>query len=156
MRRTLPILALAFILAGCGSSSPAVQTTAPVIREVTITTSTISGLGTVLVNGTGRTLYVYAPDAAKRVTCNGGCQQDWPPLQITAAQHAKAQGGVAQNLIGSDPNPLGGLTVTYNGWPLYTFIGDSNPGNANGQDEDLQGGYWYVITPSGALIKKPA
>jgi len=156
MRKALLILAVTIAVAGCGGGGPSVQTTAPVIRDITITTGTVNGLGTVLVNGTGRTLYVYAPDGAKGVTCNGGCQQDWPPLQITASQHLEAQGGVQQKLLGSDPNPLGGLTVTYKGWPLYTFTGDSNPGNANGQDRDLQGGYWYAITPSGALIKKPA
>jgi predicted lipoprotein with Yx(FWY)xxD motif len=55
--------------------------------------------------------------------------------------------------IGSDRNPSGGRVVTYNRWPLYRYIGDSKPGQASGQALDLNGGLWYVLSPSGKIIK---
>jgi hypothetical protein len=54
----------------------------------------------------------------------------------------------------SDPDPSGGWVVTYNGWPLYTYRSDVEPGSDNGQDIDLNGGYWYVIRPSGEPVKE--
>jgi hypothetical protein len=57
-------------------------------------------------------------------------------------------------LLGSDPDPSGGRVVTYNGWPLYTYRSDVELGSGNGQDIDLNGGYWYVIRPSGEPVKE--
>ena len=67
------------------------------------------------------------------------------------------RGGAAkQRLFGSDKNPSGGRVVTYNRWPLYRYIGDSKPGQATGQATNLNGGLWYVLSPSGKIItKKP-
>jgi hypothetical protein len=57
--------------------------------------------------------------------------------------------GVRPGLLGSLPNPGGGRVVTYHGWPLYTYLGDAGPGHAGGQREDDDGGFWYVMRPSG-------
>jgi predicted lipoprotein with Yx(FWY)xxD motif len=107
----------------------------------------------VLVNGQGRTLYTFVPDADKRVTCVGGCASVWPPLAIGAGQKPAVSGGVKASLVSSDPNPSGGQVVTYNGWPLYLYVADPNAGTENGQGINLNGGLWYVIAPSGTVVK---
>ena len=107
-----------------------------------------------LVNSEGRTLYTFAPDKAKKVTCTGSCAQVWPPLK--ASGKPSVAGGAKSSLVGTVPNPSGGQVVTYAGWPLYTYISDATPGTAHGQALNNSGGLWYVITPSGQVIKKKA
>ena len=123
-------------------------------KAATVQTRKISGLGTVLVNSRGLTLYMFAPDKQKRVTCKGQCAVIWPPLKLKAGQKPTAGGAARKALLGSDPNPSGGRVVTYNHWPLYTYISDSKPGQAKGQAIKLNGGYWYVLSPAGKVIKK--
>jgi len=123
---------------------------------VKIGTRTIAGLGTVLVTG-GKTLYMFAPDKERKVTCTSkACVLAWPPLKLPAGGKPVAIGGAKQKLLGSDVDPAGGRVVTYKGWPLYYFKGDTKVGVANGEDIDLTGGYWYVLSPSGAVIKHKA
>jgi predicted lipoprotein with Yx(FWY)xxD motif len=110
-------------------------------------------VGTVLVNSQGKTLYTYAPDKAKKVTCTSSCAQVWPPLKASSGQKASASAGAKASLVGSDPNPSGGDVVTYNGWPLYTYVADSAAGTAKGQAINANGGLWYAISPSGSVIK---
>ena len=125
-----------------------------VAAGATVQTRTIKGLGTVLVNSRGRTLYMFVPDKQKRVTCKGVCASIWPPLKLKAGQKATAGGAAKKSLLGSDPNPGGGRVVTYNHWPLYTYVPDSKPGQATGQALNNSGGLWYVLSPSGKVIKK--
>jgi predicted lipoprotein with Yx(FWY)xxD motif len=110
----------------------------------------------VVVNAQGRTLYVFAPDKAKKVTCVGGCAAVWPPLALSSGQKPVVSGQAKSSLVGSDPNPAGGRTVTYAGWPLYTYVTDTSPGTARGQAINLNGGLWDVIAPSGKVITKKA
>jgi predicted lipoprotein with Yx(FWY)xxD motif len=121
-------------------------------KVVVVKAAKVGSLGTILVNESGRTLYTFAPDNRSKVTCTGGCAATWPPLVIPAGATVKAEGEVKQSLLGSDPDPEGGRVVTYNGWPLYTFVGDAGPGMASGQGLNLNGGFWYVIAPSGQVI----
>jgi len=132
-----------------GSSAPATGT-----GTAQISTRTLSGLGTVLVDGQGRTLYVFVPDAHRRVTCLGACVQLWPPVKLAQGQKAAVSGQAKRALLGSDPDPEGGRVLTYAGWPLYTYVADSGPGSDNGQGLDTNGGLWYVISPTGAVISK--
>jgi predicted lipoprotein with Yx(FWY)xxD motif len=110
----------------------------------------------VLVDAKGRTLYIFVPDKAKKVTCVSTCAAIWPPAMLPAGQKPVAVGQVKQSLLGSDPDPAGGQVVTYAGWPLYGYVTDSGPGQDSGQALDLNGGLWYVISPAGKVItKKP-
>jgi len=144
------------------ASSPAGKThtttspsaAAPSGKAVTISSRTIPGLGDVLVNNAGHTLYVFAPDKATKVTCTAACAAVWPPEYLPAGAHAVATNGVMTSLLGSAPDPAGGNVVTYHGWPLYTYVADTAPGSAAGQDVNLTGGFWWVITTSGTVIKK--
>lgn len=144
-------LAVAVAIAAAGSGSAAVQHTA---KGATVQTRKIAGLGTVLVNSRGRTLYMFQPDKQKRVTCKGSCAVIWPPLKVKAGQKPTAGGAARKSLLGTDPNPGGGRVVTYNRWPLYTYVTDTKPGQATGQAIKQSGGYWYVLSPAGKLIKK--
>ena len=171
MRKPLVMLlapAAALLVAGCGSSSttstkssastPAAPSTSstPAAKAVEISTRTLPGLGSVVVNAQGRTLYVFAPDKAKKVTCVGACASVWPPLALSSGQKPVVSRQAKSSLVGSDPNPGGGRTVTYAGWPLYTYVTDTSPGTARGQAINLNGGLWDVIAPSGKVITKKA
>lgn len=158
------------LVAACGSSSTssssssaAAPTTsagtttatsgAPATGSVSLSTRTLPGVGAVLVNGQGRTLYIFAPDRAKKVTCVSACAAVWPPLAIGAGQKPAVSGGVQASLVSSLPNPSGGNVVTYAGWPLYLYTADPNPGTDNGQGINSSGGLWYVIAASGTVVK---
>lgn len=124
-------------------------------KQVTVATQRVSDLGTVLVDGKGRTLYMFPPDHREKVTCTHVCAGTWPPLTVPRDARPRAGDGAKASLLGTvpNPNPSGGRVVTYHGWPLYTYVGDVQPGQANGQALDLNGGYWYVLRPSGKVVK---
>ncbi len=151
------VLGSACVAAGCGSSGSSAATTTSQTSSggTTIATGTVSGLGTVLVDGQGHTLYIFEPDKHASVTCVGACASVWPPVQLTAGQTPQAGGGAKQALLSSDPNPGGGRVVTYAGWPLYTYAADTAPGAAQGQALNLNGGLWYVMSPTGAVVTTP-
>jgi predicted lipoprotein with Yx(FWY)xxD motif len=121
---------------------------------VTIGVRSLPRVGTVLVNSRGYTLYMFEPDAQRRVTCTQLCAAVWPPVKISRSGRLVAGPGVREDLLGSDPDPSGGRVVTYNGWPLYTYRDDVQPGEATGQGIDLNGGYWYVMRPSGEPLRE--
>ncbi len=150
-------LAVAVLAAGCGGSASrsGVAGARHALTSVTVKTRTIKNLGVVLVNSRGLTLYMFVRDHQKKVTCTSkACVTAWPPLKLKQGQKLVAAGAAKKSLLGSDKNPNGGRVVTYNRWPLYTYVGDSKPGQANGQALNLNGGLWYVLSPSGKVIKK--
>jgi predicted lipoprotein with Yx(FWY)xxD motif len=110
-----------------------------------LVTSTVEGLGTVLADAEGRTLYRYAKDSAKppKSVCDGACAQLWPPL--VSATPALAAGVDAQ-LIGQVTRPDGGQQVTVGGWPVYSYSKDTGQGTALGQNVSAD---WAAITPTG-------
>jgi predicted lipoprotein with Yx(FWY)xxD motif len=98
----------------------------------------------VLTDQKGYTLYWFAPDTSKRSTCYGTCATYWPPVTGTPV----AGPGVTGKL-GTIERTGGGTQVTYDGHPLYTYIGDSAPGQSTGNDINLNGGFWYEMLASG-------
>jgi predicted lipoprotein with Yx(FWY)xxD motif len=151
---SLALLAVvAFMAVGGGS---AVSATTHSTSSVAVKTRKIKGLGVVLVNPKGRTLYTFAPDRHRHVTCIGSCARYWPPLKWKSSGKPKAGGAARTKLLGLDRNPSGGRVVTYHKWPLYTYLGDGAAGQANGQNTTLNGGTWYVITPAGKQITHSA
>jgi predicted lipoprotein with Yx(FWY)xxD motif len=106
-------------------------------------TATIHGV-TVLTDAKGFTLYWFAPDSSTRSVCNGSCAAYWPPVP----GHQSAGPGVTGR-IGIIHRADGSLQATYDGHPLYTYIGDSAPGQDHGNDIDLNGGKWYQVVASG-------
>ena len=120
---------------------------------VKISTRKLPKLGMVLVNAKGRTLYMFVPDKRKKVTCVGTCAKVWPPVKLPKGAKAVAAGKAKASLLGNDRDPAGGRVVTYNKWPLYTYVADTAPGQAKGQALNLNGGLWYVLSPSGKVIR---
>lgn len=142
-------LALGAGLSACGGNANA---TAPPAR-VAVKAASIPGLGRVLVNGSGYTLYAYMPDHRGPSRCFGACAHQWPPLELAKGQHHAISGaGVRASLMGTARRG-DGRQVTYDGWPLYTFINDASPGQATGQADDM--GAWYTVSVSGAIDRDP-
>jgi predicted lipoprotein with Yx(FWY)xxD motif len=118
-----------------------------------VSTGTVSGLGSVLVAGNGFTLYMFAPDKQSGVsTCYGACATAWPPLLLVGTDAPVYGPGVDPKLLGTTKRTDGTVQVTYNGWPLYLWVGDSEPGQATGQAINNNGGLWYVLNAAGKVI----
>lgn len=164
-RRVLTVLtALALLVAACGDdgdteATDTVPTDAPTTAERTTTTGAgaagaegamvevaSSELGEILVSE-GMTLYLFTPDNAGAPTCYEQCAQTWPPL--VASDDVTAGEGVDEALLGTVPRDDGGEQVTVNGWPLYFFANDAEPGDTNGQGI---GDNWWVVAPDGEPI----
>jgi predicted lipoprotein with Yx(FWY)xxD motif len=95
----------------------------------------------VLTNARGFTLYWFAPDTATTSQCNGSCAQIWPPVKGPANAGPGVSGTLA-TIARSD----GATQAAYNGHPLYTYVGDTLPGQANGNNLNLNGGLWHEVT----------
>jgi predicted lipoprotein with Yx(FWY)xxD motif len=147
---------VALALVGTAVALAANHATKRPTATLKISTRNVTGLGTIIVNAKGQTLYMFAPDKQKSVTCHKVCAKIWPPVFVPAGAKIVAAGGAKQALLGSDKDSSGGRVVTYNHWPLYLYLGDRKPGTASGQALNLNGGLWYVISPTGALIKHKA
>jgi predicted lipoprotein with Yx(FWY)xxD motif len=144
----VPLVAL--VAAGCGSSSDTPKPK-PASAASSATVSVEStGLGSILVDSKGRTLYLFAKDTGTKSACSGGCATAWPPLR--ASGKPTAGSGATKSLLGTTPRSDGKPQVTYNGHPLYYYQGDSNAGDANGQGVNGFGAPWYVLSPSGDAI----
>jgi len=119
-----------------------------------VSTGTVTGLGKVLVDGQGLTLYLFVPDKQSgNSTCYGRCAQGWPPLLLPSGVSAPLAGsGVQSSLLGTTKRTDGTTQVTYNKWPLYLWVGDSQPGQATGQGLNNLGGLWYVLSSQGREI----
>ena len=111
---------------------------------------TLTGAGRVLTDGRGFSLYMYVPDHRGRSQCYGVCARQWPPLTLPAGvAHPLAGPGVKAALLGTIRRADGVRQITYNGWPLYLWQGDQEPGQATGQADDM--GLWYLLSVSGAV-----
>jgi predicted lipoprotein with Yx(FWY)xxD motif len=108
------------------------------------------GLGPMLVDAQGRTLYLWKADTGPTSTCAGACAQAWPPVTTTASVRAGA--GVQSSLLGLVKRSDGSAQVTYAGHPLYRFAGDTAAGQDDGQGSYAFGAQWWAVGPRGAAI----
>ncbi len=170
MRRLLVIAAasaaIVLVAAGCGKSSssktassspPATSpptTAAPATTAAGGMTVAIksSGLGRILVDAKGRTLYLFEKDKGTTSSCYGACAGGWPPYTTTGAPQAGS--GVSAPLLGTTARTDGKTEVTYHGHPLYYFVGDSKPGDTNGEGVNAFGAEWYVLSAAGNKVEK--
>ena len=156
-------LAIALIAAACGSSAGSAYSSAPygsaapasasisVAAKATKLGAASSSLGRIVVDGTGRTLYLFEKDKNRRSACYGACAQYWPPL----ISHGKpiARAGAKQSLVGTTRRRNGSTQATYAGHPLYRYLGDTRPGQTNGAGLQDFGGGWDPISPSGKTVE---
>jgi predicted lipoprotein with Yx(FWY)xxD motif len=141
------------IAAGCGSSgsssAPAssgtpANTGAPASTGSALKTANVGG-AKVITNAKGFTLYSFVPDTSTKSNCNGSCATIWPPVKGPATAGSGVTGKVT-TITRSD----GAKQATYNGHPLYTFTGDTGPGQNHGNGINSSGGVWHEIPVSGA------
>ncbi|HUC23413.1 MAG TPA: hypothetical protein VMA73_11960 [Streptosporangiaceae bacterium] len=135
------VAVVAFGLLGgalAGAGGPAGATAGAELK-----TTTIGGV-TVLTNAAGRTLYWFAPDTPTKSVCNGSCAVYWPPVRGPLTAGAGVSG-----LLSTIKRADGSTQETYDGHPLYTYVGDSGPGQDHGNNLNLNGGRWHVVPVSG-------
>jgi predicted lipoprotein with Yx(FWY)xxD motif len=108
-----------------------------------------TNLGSILVSSSGRTLYEFTRDHGKKNSCAAisGCSAAWPSLK--ASGRPTAGSGVKASLLST----TSGNQVTYAGHPLYTYSGDSGPGETSYVGAKAFGGTWYAINASGGTVK---
>lgn len=161
------------------ATSPSPSTSAGAVDSAArITTSDVPGLGSILVDSQGRTLYMFAKDTSGKSTCTGSCAQAWPPAVVSATPKAAtpsptgtATAGptgtasptaspspaaspepVQAALLGTTTRSDGKKQATYNKHPLYYFAGDTKPGQAKGQGVNAFGAKWYVLDAKGDQV----
>jgi predicted lipoprotein with Yx(FWY)xxD motif len=153
---------MAVVSAACASPGTAITTpfatTAPAHlhgNKDEVKVSNVPGLGPVLADGQGLTLYLYATDRQGRPSrCYGICAVQWPPLILSPGVTRPVAGpGIEAGLLGTALRTDGTTQITYNGWPLYLWPPDHSPGTATGQALTNAGGLWYVVDPAGNAVK---
>ncbi len=146
-RRAFPAIAavsvIALVLLVADLASPKTQATTAANGKATLQARDIGG-EMVLTDAQGRTLYSFAPDSPNKSACYGSCAAYWPP--VTGAPTAGA--GITGK-IGTIKRTDGTTQLTYDDHPLYTYIGDSAPGQDKGNDINLNGGRWLVVPVAG-------
>jgi predicted lipoprotein with Yx(FWY)xxD motif len=146
----LAVAAAAAVLAACSSSGTSstsggssTSTSSPAAATAgSLKTTTIGGAA-VLTDARGFTLYSFAPDTPTKSNCNGTCAQNWPPVKGPAT--ASGVTGTFGTIKRSD----GSTQATFDGHPLYAFVGDTAPGQAKGNGLNAAGGLWHEVTTSG-------
>lgn len=149
----------ALVIAGCGGGSGSTESSAAGGGEGnavqasssgsggTIGTAQVEGLGTVLVDSEGMTVYDFTVDNGTKSECYGGCEAAWPPV-TTSGKPSAGEGAMAAAL-GTTKRKDGTLQVTYEGHPLYTYAADKAPGEANGNEVE---GTWFALDEKGAAV----
>ena len=154
------LAAVGVLAAGCGSNGSGSSTggygssgTAPAsggASSVATVSATSTSLGMILVDGCGRTLYLFEKDQPNQSACAGACAAAWPVDQSSGTP--KAGSGVTASMLGTIKRSDNTTQVTYNKHPLYYFQGDSGAGQHNGQGVDAFGAKWYAVTPAGGAV----
>jgi predicted lipoprotein with Yx(FWY)xxD motif len=156
LKLVVSVLALAltpFAVAACGGSTstsstrPTAATASPSHDTVDVASS---GQSHILVDSTGRTLYLFEADSGSTSNCSGACSAAWPPL-LTTGKPTTGPSARA-SLVGTTKRTDGTNQVTYNGHPLYRFASDTKPGDATGQGVNGFGALWYVVSTAGNPI----
>lgn len=150
----LSLVAFALVVAGCGgggsNGSTASESSASGKGGGTLSTASISGLGAVLVDSEGLTVYMFAKDNGTASSCYGACAQGWPP--VIAEGKPTAGEGATSSQLGTTKRKDGSMQVTYAGHPLYTYAGDTAPGEANGNESTAFGGKWSALDEAGEVV----
>ena len=150
-----PALIIAYRLGAKGTFPGTSTTTGPTTGSTTAATVSLhsSPYGNVLVDSKGYTLYLWAKDTHDKSACTGACLAVWPDVIVPGKPTAGP--GVNQKLLGTI-RVAAGNEVTYNGWPLYTFVSDTKPGVITGEGNTSFGAPWWLVSAAGnAITKKP-
>jgi predicted lipoprotein with Yx(FWY)xxD motif len=146
---TFLVPAATFLAVAAGAATASPQATSS--RAATVKVAH-TNLGRILVNSSGRTLYLFKKDTGRKSTCYGQCAEFWPPLK--AGGKPKAGRGVRASKIGTTRRRDGTRQVTYNGHPLYLFAQDTRRGDTNGEGIKAFGARWYAVSPAGTKVTR--
>ncbi len=141
------ILAVVVVATSAGSTKKQHQ---PAVAPSSAIGVKQTSLGKTLVDAKGRTLYLFQGDQPNVSRLSAAGQAVWPPFNANAKP--AATGGASAAQIGTIAGTNGRTQVTYNGHPLYYYVGDHNPGQTNGQGLNQFGGLWYVLSPGGVAV----
>jgi predicted lipoprotein with Yx(FWY)xxD motif len=146
----LSLAAVALVVAACGGSSSSSSSTSasPEGKPTTVSATEVSELGPVLVDSKGLTVYTFGKDQGTTSSCYGSCEGAWPPVTVHGAPTIGE--GASSSEVGTTMRKDGTTQVTYAGHPLYTFVEDKSPGEANGVGVTAFGGEWNALNESGA------
>jgi len=150
MRKTFLFVAMLATVACGGPASSASTSPSAAAPAATVSVATNTALGKILVDGSGRTLYLFEADKGTASTCYGACATYWPPLLTSGAPQAGT--GINASLLGTTKRNDGATEVTYGGHPLYYVVTDHNPGDATGQGVNNFGAPWDVVGPDGNQV----
>jgi predicted lipoprotein with Yx(FWY)xxD motif len=145
--RALPVVVL---VAGVGAGAAMAASAATHASVTTVRTVESAKYGKVLAGSNGRTVYRFTVDSKGVSKCTGACLSYWPRLLVKPGVKPTAGGGANASLLGTIKAPHGMEQVTYAGYPLYYFAGDSQSGQTKGQGVT---GKWYVVNTHGGLVK---
>ncbi len=148
----IPLAALA--VAGCGGGGGGASAATAPPKTTNGAPATVgvakTGLGKILVDSRGHTLYLFQKDSGTTSACTGACASAWPPLRATGKPVVGA--GLTASKVGTTPRSDGKPQVTYNGHPLYGFQMDKKPGDTNGQGLTAFGASWFALTAAGNQV----
>jgi predicted lipoprotein with Yx(FWY)xxD motif len=145
----VPLVALA--VAACGSGASAAPAPPKTTSGSPATVGVAStGLGKILVNSKGRTLYLFQKDSGTTSSCFGACATAWPPLRATGKLNVGS--GLSAAKFGTTPRSDGRPQITYNGHPLYLFVKDQKAGDTTGQGVNAFGGGWFGLSAAGTQV----
>ena len=146
----LSVAAAALAAAGCSSDSSGGTAGPTPTANGDAVSAQATSLGSILVDGRGRTVYEFANDTNGMSACTGGCAANWPPVAAPSPIPTSLPGVTGQVGMITRTDWTSQLTVA--GHPLYTFVGDTAPGQTNGQGKVLNGGLWTVASAAGAPV----
>jgi predicted lipoprotein with Yx(FWY)xxD motif len=167
VRMAVPVAALAAAATACGGSAgsggaaahrpavPVAASSAPNTSNEggTIATAKVGNLGQVLVDGEGRTLYLFEKDQGGKSSCYGACAAAWPPVTTTGKPHAGSDAKASK--LGTTTRSDGKTQVTYSGHPLYYYAPDGTAkGSAKGEGLNQFGAAWDVVSSAGQKVEK--
>lgn len=138
--------ALGLAVSSSGRTGSALSTSPP----STVVTTRGTGLGDVLVDAQGRTLYLFAKDTGPASTCDSSCAAFWPPVPVSDAP--RAAGGASAASLGVITGPGNSRQLSYSGHPLYYFVGDRKAGQTRGEGLNQFGAKWFVLDAAGAAV----
>jgi predicted lipoprotein with Yx(FWY)xxD motif len=147
---TCGLTVVSLAAAACGGTTPSTGSASPAGSMTTISVADNPKLGKIVVDGSGKTLYLFEGDKSTASTCYGDCASYWPPVLTAGAPHAGT--GVNASLLGTTQRKDGTRQVTYAGHPLYYVVTDHKAGGTTGQGVSNFGALWWVLSPSGAAL----
>jgi predicted lipoprotein with Yx(FWY)xxD motif len=145
------LLLAVLAVAGCGSNAVGSSTPPGTANGESATVGVATGgLGSILVDSQGRTLYLFKKDSGLTSACTGACANFWPPLRANGKPTVGS--GASASMLATTTRPEGGTQIAYNGHPLYLYSGDQKPGDTKGEGLTAFGGGWFALTPAGNQV----